>query len=46
MLVGANSGEGILNSGEYILRPQLLNEEFAETAYWDEDKGPFYIFDR
>ena len=28
VLVGANSGEGILNSAQYILRPDLLAEHF------------------
>ena len=46
VLVGSNSGEGILNSGKYILQPDLLGEEYAEEVNWDEDKGPFYIFDR
>jgi len=47
ILVGSNSGEGVLNSGRYILRPQLLDEDFVEPATtWDEDLGPFYIFDR
>merc|ERR1712110_1305668 len=47
ILVGSNSGEGVLNSGRYILRPQLLDEDFSEPATtWDKDLGPFYIFDR
>ena len=46
VLVGSNSGEGILNSGKYILQPDLLGEEYADEVDWDEDKGPFYIFDR
>ena len=46
VLVGSNSGEGILNSGEYILKPDLLAEEYADPDYWDQEKGPYYIFDR
>ena len=46
MLVGSNSGEGILNSGKYILQPDLLAQEFQDPEYWDEEMGPFFIFDR
>ena len=46
MLVGSNSGEGILNSGKYILQPDLLTQEFQDPEYWDEEMGPFFIFDR
>ena len=46
VLVGSNSGEGILNSGKYILQPDLLDKEYADDTHWDDDKGPFYIFDR
>ena len=46
VLVGSNSGEGILNSGEHILNPDLLAEEYADPEYWDQEKGPYYMFDR
>jgi len=47
VLVGANSGEGVLNSGRYILRPSLLDEDFSQPeSSWGNNLGPFYIFDR
>ena len=29
-----------------FFRPELLYEDFVDTAFWDEEMGPFYIFDR
>jgi len=46
ILIGSNSGEGILNAAEYIKKPELLAEEFNDVKYWDEVRGPTYIFDR
>jgi len=46
VLIGSNSGEGILNAGDYIQRPELLGEEFSDVRVWDEVRGPVYIFDR
>ena len=46
VLIGTNSGEGILNAQEYIKTPELLGEEFSDVGYWDQVRGPVYIFDR
>ena len=46
ILIGTNSGEGILNAQEYIKTPELLGEEFNDVSYWDQVRGPVYIFDR
>ena len=24
----------------------MITEEFEDVSYWDEERGPFYIFDR
>merc|ERR1712170_308182 len=37
---------GILNVPEYIKSPESLREEFTDVRFWDETRGPFYIFDR
>ena len=37
--MGSNSGEGILNAGDYIQRPELLGEEFSDVRVWDEVRG-------
>ena len=39
VLIGSNSGEGILNAGDYIQRPELLGEEFSDVRVWDEVRG-------
>ena len=39
VLMGSNSGEGILNAGDYIQRPELLGEEFSDVRVWDEVRG-------
>ena len=39
VLIGSNSGEGILNAGDYIQRPELLGEEFSDVRVWDEERG-------
>ena len=46
VIIGSNSGEGILNSGKYIKDPELLDSEFSNEEYWDSEMGPFFIFDR